>query len=182
MHVPRPGRPSWLLLLLLIGLLPHYLLDGRGIVEGKVAVTVDRRWVTTVCACQCCFRGDCVTIPNTTRSVTGCGECSMAACEGDVAAVVRHSSDLAMDGSQGPGGGAAAGALQRSPCLSLTVSEMSACGGDPRCKRSTSLRARCVDRTEFFQKYSCLGAVVAITLFLIHATVKRAQRWLDSLA
>lgn len=92
---------------------------------------------TTVCQCQCCYLGDCVTIPNTTQDVQTCGDCRPQFCESQLEAVVAQ------------------GNTPHIACLALSAIEMRGCGDDPRCKRTTSIAAKCVDRSEFFQKYSC---------------------------
>jgi hypothetical protein len=132
----------------------------------------------TACACHCCFRGDCVAVPNTTHNVATCSECTMSSCETQFAELILRMQQT--DGENRLGGGLVGGsAVVRSPCLALTSLELSACAGDSNCRRSTSLKALCVDRGEAFQKYSCLLWLLCVVGLIGAAAARRAHAYLD---
>jgi hypothetical protein len=114
----------------------------------------------TVCVCSCCYLGDCVPIPNATHSVSDCTACKPQNC-------VAKLQDFSRE-SRG-----------RSACIVLANIETVACGENPKCKKSTNIKATCVDRGEFFQRASCIIWMTCVAGLLAIAIKRRVSRHLS---
>lgn len=123
--------------------LPHPL--GRCIELDDTLFTRPSSYLT-VCSCRCCFQGDCVAISNATRDVPSCEFCTVESCVNRLSELDNLWSSSAVAGKR----------IRKPACVVLSMTESQMCGGDPKCKRFTSIQPKCVDRGAFFQKYSCI--------------------------
>ena len=142
-------------------------------VEGAVAAataedpteqTVDELH-DTVCSCLCCFQGGCVAIPNATFAVESCDGCSMDVCQQRIAELENLWSTTSVGRT-----------VQRPPCLVLHVSETQICARGVHCKHFTAVHAQCVDRGEYFQKYSCIIWLTCLVGLVVRSVVMRIRK------
>ena len=115
----------------------------------------------TVCSCLCCFQGGCVAVPNATFTVESCDSCSGEICQSRIVEL-----DTLWRTTN------AGRLVQRPPCLVLHISESQTCGRDAHCKQFTSIHAQCVDRGEYFQKYSCILWLTCVVGLVVRGFVK----------
>lgn len=112
---------------------------------------------TIVCTCMCCLQGACVPVANATWTVPSCGLCSQADC-------VQRAADLdALWSSE-----TSRRRVSRSACFVLHTTEQKTCSGmsDRQCRRFTTIRPHCVQRSSALQTLCCLGWTVAVALLI----------------
>jgi hypothetical protein len=112
-----------------------------------------------VCTCMCCLQGACVPIANATWMVPSCGFCRQDDC-------LQRAADLDAISSSSE---TSRRRVSRSPCFVLHTTERKTCSGmtERQCRRFTSIKSKCVQRSSLLQTMCCLGWTVVVLILLL---------------